>query len=222
MFKTILLIVLAAICAHANPADKVLNRVRIVVKSSGHDLPTEGRLYKVLEGQNSREFIANVAADGTLDAPFKCKSPARIWAEPKRLDVTSAEEPQPCGGSMVFQFLVPMIAHTSSFAKGMEFSSAGKAGAAHRAFSEVAAAAVAQGDARAAAVASNAALATAATVLGDKNLSTMVAGGNAQNKGLVLTTQGKQAVMDYQRDAKINVTGKLDFPTQKAMAKIAD
>lgn len=220
MWKRILVVLLAAACADAAAADKVLEKVQIVVKSSGKDVPTAGRLYKVLEGQSSREFVANVEADGTLDAPYTCKSPARIWAEPKRQDVTTEDEPRPCGGNMVFQFHLPMLAHSSAFSRGFELSSVGKPAAAQRVFSDVASRAAAAGDEKVAAAASNAAVAAAATVLGDQTLSRFVTRDVAQNKGLVLTKEGKDTLKEFQREAKIDVTGKLDFPTQRAMEKM--
>lgn len=212
-----LLIVLAAISAPAAAADKVLDRVRIIVRSSGDDLPTEGRLYKILEGQSTREFVANVAKDGLLDAPFTCKSPVRIWAEPKRVDVTSAEEPRPCGGKMVFQFDVPLIAYTPDFVKAVKLSGGGDLGAAHAAFVDVAMKAAIRGDFKAAAVANNAATATAATALGDVNLSKLVTR-ESPGKGLVLTNHGKK-VVDFQDDARLGGKTTLDFSAQKAIEK---
>lgn len=220
MWKPIVAVLFATACSAGAAADKVLEKVRIVVKSSGKDLPTAGRLYKVLEGQSSREFVANVEADGTLDAPYTCKSPARIWAEPKRQDVTTEDEPQPCGGKMVFQFHVPMLANSSAFSKGFELFSVGKPGEAQRVFSDVASRAFAAGDEKVGAAASNAAVASAATALGDKTLSKFVMRDIAQNQGLVLTQEGEDTLKQFQRDANIGVTGKLDFPTQKAMQKM--
>lgn len=219
MWKPILILMFAAAGANATAADKLLEKVRIVVRSSGKEVPAEGRLYKVLEGQSNREFVANVNADGTLDAPYTCKSPVRIWAEPKRQDVTTEDEPRPCSGNMLFQFHVPLFAESPEFTKGFDLYTLGKPGAAQRVFSNVAARAANAGDDEVAAAASNAAVAAAATVLGDKTLSRLVTRDIAQNKGLVLTQQGKKTLKEFQREANIDVTGKLDFPTQKAMEK---
>lgn len=220
MGKSILASFLLAICAAVPAADRVVDKVRIIVNSSGRILPTEGRLYRIMEGFSTREFVANVAADGKLDAPYTCKSPARIWAEPRRQDVTTEEEPRPCGGEMVFQFHVPLFAQTSDFSKGVELSSMGKTAAAQRVFSEAAVKAAARGDDKTAAAASNAAIAAAATALGDTTLSKLVTRDVAQNKSLVLTKAGKDTLKEFQSGAKLEATGKLDFATQKAMEKM--
>jgi hypothetical protein len=218
MLRVLVFCSIAAVLGPASAADKVVDQVKILVKSNGKDFPSAGRLYKVMESRSDREFIANVDANGVVDAPFPCRSPVRIWAEPKRYGVTTSEEAKPCGGDMVFQFHVPQFAQSSAFGQGVQLAAEGKPGAAHIKFSAVAFGAAASGGLKAAA--QDAAVAQAAVALGDPVLDQFVTRDMRQKYRLVLTEQGQEKLKQFQAKANIETTGQLDFATQKAMANM--
>jgi hypothetical protein len=219
MLRVLVFCAIAAVLGPASAADKVVDQVKILVKSNGKDFPSAGRLYKVMESRSDRKFIANVDANGVVDAPFACKSPVRIWAEPIRYGVTTAEEAKPCGGEMVFQFHVPQFAQASAFGQGVQLAAEGKPGAAHIKFSAVASGAEASGGLKAAA--QDAAVAQAAVALGDPTLDQFVTRDTRQKYRLVLTEQGQEKLKQFQAKSNIEATGQLDFATQKAMKNMS-
>lgn len=218
--RAIALFVSGCLCSGAFAADLIVKRVTIVVMSGGRPIMSEGRLYKVLDDKAAREFVANVDRTGTLDSPFNCKSPMRVWAEPNRDDVSrQGNSPQPCDGKMEFRFEVPSIAATQSdFSRAVSLAIEGKPGAAQFAFSQAAWTADKRGDHYIAAVAKDAAISTAAAALGDANRSTLVTRDPAQAHQMVFTSEGKEALEEFQRKAHLEPTGQLDFATQKALS----
>lgn len=211
----------ACCCATAGAEDLVITQVRIIVKSRNLDVPTAGRLYRVVGDKAQPEFVAHVDGKGNLDKPYACSSAVQLVARPDRGDVAPRDLALPCAGDMVFRFAVPKVIDASGyFASGSALTDEGRPEAAQFAFSQAAWAAARSGDTATATVAGNAAVYAAAKALGDGAGAAprLAAPDPAQANQVVFTAAGKEAIKQFQRDADIAPTGQLDFKTQKALS----
>jgi hypothetical protein len=209
------LLVLALISGGVTAAP-VITKVYIVVHDDESMHPT-GALYRIGPEPGKREWIADIAADGTINPTHTCTGSEKLRVQPSQYGLQAIDDAIVCTENPRFRFFLPILASTAPFRTASGAAIAGNYAAAHMQFSAIAAQARANGEPENARIASDAAVQSAAKVLGDANLDKFIARDSTQNDALVLTPVGEKKLKQFQREAMIPATGKLDFATQKAM-----
>lgn len=198
-------------------------RLRLVGESEPAKL-LSGWLYRIpLHGEQRR--IAYVSEEGQLDQHYLCSNGDRLIAKPDEY-VTSLNQSKPCRDGVEFTY-------QAAYTVGLEPASQeqhlgfGNYLAAYADYSSIFSKAAARtaGTSRQeyltkARAAESALLAASAMALGDDKLERLVMRDPAQAYRLVLSEEGAFALRAFQREQRLPVTGKLDFPTITGIGRL--
>lgn len=188
-------------------------QVALTVVSGKTPILTAGALYKVSGG--ARRHVADIADDGKTDNEVKCEQGDRFEAKAESyFDRPIAPVRIACGPILNFTFTRAIL---TSSPEGLA-SPLTDVAVAPAVYSNYAAIFQKAGQATAARTLNEAAIASAAKLLGDTRLDTLVGRDPLQNYLLVFNNDGVAALKAIQQSGKIKQTGQLDAATQSLLA----